>query len=44
VCLFFLSVLICPKNTARRGDVSSQDDVIVVVISGEKQKAPADVE
>ena len=39
---FFLSLLICPQDTARCGDGSSPHDVIDVVIVGEKQKAPAD--
>ena len=40
---FFLSLFIFPKDTARCGEVSSQHDVIEVVISGEIQKTPADV-
>jgi hypothetical protein len=40
--VFFLSLFVCPKDTARRGEVSSPHDVIEVVISGEKQKAPAE--
>jgi hypothetical protein len=39
---FFLSLFICPKDTARCGEASSPHDVIGVVIVGEKQKAPAD--
>ena len=35
---FFLSLFICPKDTARCCEVSSQHDVIEVVISGEIQK------
>jgi len=38
---YFLSLYICPKDTARCGEVSSPHDVIEVVIVGEKQKAPA---
>jgi hypothetical protein len=38
---FFLSLFICPKDTARCGEASSPHDVIEVVIDGEKQKAPA---
>ena len=38
----FLSLLICPQDTARCGDGSSPHDVIDVVIVGKKQKAPAD--
>ena len=42
LCLmFFLSLLICPKDTAGCGEVSSPHDVIDVVIDGGKQKAPA---
>jgi hypothetical protein len=36
----FLSLFICPKDTARCGDVSSHDDVIEVVIYGGLQKSP----
>jgi hypothetical protein len=39
---FFLSLFICPKDTARCGEASSPHDVIEVVIVGEKEKAPAD--
>ena len=39
---FFLSLFICPKDTARCGEASSPHDVIEVVIIGEKQKDPAD--
>ena len=39
---FFLSLFICPKDTARCGEASSPNDVIEVVIVGEKQKAPTD--
>ena len=38
---FFLSLFICPKDTARCGETSSPHDVIDVVINGGKQKAPA---
>ena len=38
---FFLSLFVCPKDTARCGDDASPHDVIEVMISGEK-KAPAD--
>jgi hypothetical protein len=38
----FLSLFVCPKDTARCGDASSPHDVIEVVIAGEKQEAPAD--
>jgi hypothetical protein len=38
----FLSLVICPKDTARFGEASSPNDVIEVVIVGGKQKAPAD--
>ncbi len=40
--VFFLSLFICPKDTAQCGEASSPHDVIEVVISGEKQKTPAD--
>jgi hypothetical protein len=33
---FFLSLFICPKDTARCGEASSPHDVIEVVIVGEK--------
>jgi len=33
---FFLSLFICPKDTARCGDASSHHDVIEDVIAGEK--------
>jgi len=36
--VFFLSVFICSKDTARRGEVSSPHDVIDVVINGENKK------
>jgi hypothetical protein len=39
---FFLSLYVYPKDTVRCGDASSPQDVIEVVIAGEKQKAPAD--
>jgi hypothetical protein len=50
VCLFvthpkfavFLSLFVCPKDTAWFGDASSPNDVIEFVIVGGKQKAPAD--
>jgi len=38
---FFLSLFICPKNTAGGGEASSPHDVIDVVIDGGKQKTPA---
>jgi len=38
----FLSLSICPEDTARCGEASSPYDVIEVVIVGEEQKAPAD--
>jgi hypothetical protein len=34
---FFLSLFICPKDIARCGEASSPNDVIDVVIVGEKQ-------
>jgi hypothetical protein len=37
---FFLSLFICPKDTARCGEASSPHDVIEVVIIGEKTKRP----
>jgi hypothetical protein len=40
--VFFLSLFICPNDTARFGYASSPNDVIEIVIVGEKQKAPAD--
>jgi hypothetical protein len=38
---FLHSLFICPKDTARCGEVSSPHDVIDVVIDDGKQKAPA---
>jgi len=38
---FFLSLFICPKDTARCGEASSPHDVIDVVIYFGKQKTPA---
>ena len=35
---FFLSLFICPKDTARCGETSSPHDVIEVVIIGEKKR------
>jgi hypothetical protein len=35
---FFLSLFICPKDTARGGEASSPHDVIEVVIAGENKK------
>ncbi len=40
--VFFVLLFNCPKDTAQCGEASSPHDVIEVVISGEKQKNPAD--
>jgi len=41
--VFFLSLSICPKDTAGGGEVSSPYDVIDVVIIDGKQKSPGRV-